>query len=160
MSAAENRKVVLVTRPTRLAELVARYKTLGQAKFYLEHLAADLSDYLRENEAYASSLRVIVEALQAWGRYQIIDRAHPPNYIFAADDIVVTLGQDGMVANTLKYLNGQPLIGVNPNPNAGTACCCRSSRQKWARCCPGWPRTAAPPRWSPWPRQYSLTGRR
>ncbi|MCC9032632.1 hypothetical protein LMH45_11125, partial [Neisseria gonorrhoeae] len=38
------------------------------------------------------------------------------NYIFAADDIVVTLGQDGMVANTLKYLNGQPLVGVNPEP--------------------------------------------
>jgi NAD kinase len=116
MSAAENRKVVLVTRPTRLEELVARYQTLGQAQFYLEHLGADFSDYLRENEAYASSLRVVVEALQAWGRYQIIDRAHLSNYIFAADDIVVTLGQDGMVANTLKYLNGQPLVGVNPEP--------------------------------------------
>ena len=116
MSAAENRKVVLVTRQTRLEELVARYQTLGQAQFYLEHLGADFSDYLRENEAYARSLRVVVEALQAWGRYQIIDRAHLTNYIFAADDIVVTLGQDGMVANTLKYLNGQPLVGVNPEP--------------------------------------------
>ena len=116
MSAAENRKVVLVTRQTRLEELVARYQTLGQAQFYLEHLGADFSDYLRENEAYAASLRVVAEALQAWGRYQIIDRAHLTNYLFAANDIVVTLGQDGMVANTLKYLNGQPLIGVNPEP--------------------------------------------
>jgi CelD/BcsL family acetyltransferase involved in cellulose biosynthesis len=57
MSAAENRKVVLVTRQTRLEELVARYQTLGQAQFYLEHLGADFTDYLRENEAYASSLR-------------------------------------------------------------------------------------------------------
>ncbi|MBW8722556.1 MAG: sugar kinase, partial [Polaromonas sp.] len=110
MSAAENRKVVLVTRQTRLEELVARYQTLGQAQFYLEHLGADFTDYLRENEAYASSLRVVAEALQAWGRYQIIDRAHLTNYIFAGDDIVVTLGQDGMVVNTLKYLDGQPLI--------------------------------------------------
>jgi NAD kinase len=117
MSAAENRKVVLVTRQTRLEELVARYQTLGQAQFYLEHLGADFTDYLRENEAYASSLRVVAEALQSWGRYQIIDRAHLTNYIFASDDIVVTLGQDGMVANTLKYLNGQPLIGVNPEPS-------------------------------------------
>jgi hypothetical protein len=38
------------------------------------------------------------------------------NYILAADDSVVTLGQDGMVANTLKYLDGQPLLGVNPEP--------------------------------------------
>ena len=116
MSSAENRKVVLVTRQTRLEELVARYQTLGQAQFYLEHLGADFTDYLRENEAYASSLRVVAEALQAWGRYQIIDRTHLTNYIFGSDDIVVTLGQDGMVANTLKYLNGQPLLGVNPEP--------------------------------------------
>lgn len=116
MSAATNRKVVLVIRPTRLQELVARYQTLAQARFYLEHLDADFGDYLRENEAYACSLRVVVEALQAWGRYQIIEREYLSNYIFAADDIVVTLGQDGMVANTLKYLNGQPLIGVNPEP--------------------------------------------
>lgn len=116
MSAAENRKVVLVTRQTRLEELVARYQTLGQAQFYLEHLGADFTDYLRENEAYAASLRTVAEALQAWGRYQIIDRTHLSNYIFASDDIVVALGQDGMVANTLKYLNGQPLVGVNPEP--------------------------------------------
>jgi NAD kinase len=116
MSAAQNHRVVLVTRQTRLEELVTRYQTLGQAQFYLEHLGADFGDYLRESEAYASSLRIVVEALQAWGRYQIIDRAHLTNFVFATDDIVVTLGQDGMVANTLKYLNGQALIGVNPEP--------------------------------------------
>ena len=116
MSAFENRKVVLVTRQTRLQALVGRYQTLGQAKFYLEHLGADFSDYLREDEAYAASLRTVAETLQAWGRYQIIDRDYLANYIFAADDIVVALGQDGLVANTLKYLDGQPLLGVNPEP--------------------------------------------
>ena len=30
--------------------------------------------------------------------------------------MVVALGQDGVVANTLKYLTGQPLVGVNPDP--------------------------------------------
>ena len=40
-------------------------------------------------------------SLQAWGRYQVLDRAHLPNFLFAADDIVVTLGQDGLVANIL-----------------------------------------------------------
>ncbi|MDA1813324.1 lytic murein transglycosylase, partial [Bacillus cereus] len=46
----------------------------------------------------------------------IVDRALVPNFVFGADDIVVALGQDGMVANTMKYLDGQPLIGVNPEP--------------------------------------------
>src|SRR5439155_19554930 len=105
MSAAESRKVVLVTRHTRLEELVARYQTLGQAKFYLEHLGADFTDYLRENEAYASSLRVVVEALLGWGRYQIIDRAQLTNHIFVADYIVVMRGQDGMCAKTSTILS-------------------------------------------------------
>jgi NAD kinase len=111
-----DRKVVLVTRRTRLEELVARHRTLAQARFYVEHLGADFSDYVRENAAYAQSLDVAVTALQSWGRYQIVDRAYLPNYVFAADDIVVALGQDGLVANTMKYLQGQPLIGVNPEP--------------------------------------------
>lgn len=113
---AVERKVVLVTRRTRLEELVARHHTLAQARFYLEHLGADFADYLTENAAYAASLEVTVRALQAWGRYQVLDRAHLPNFVFAADDIVVALGQDGLVANTLKYLAGQPVIGLNPEP--------------------------------------------
>lgn len=110
------RRVVLVTRRTRLDNLVARYNTLGQAKFYVEHLGADFSDYVKENEAYAASLSVTVQALQAWGRYQIVDRSLLANFVFAPSDIVVALGQDGLVANTMKYLEGQPLIGLNPEP--------------------------------------------
>lgn len=111
------RKVVLVTRHTRLEELIVRHNTLGQAKFYVEHLGADFGDYLVENEAYARSLRTTVQALEAWGRYQIIDRQMLSNFVFSPLDIVVALGQDGMVANTMKYLEGQPLIGLNPEPS-------------------------------------------
>lgn len=117
MTAASERKVVLVTRRTRLEELVARYHTLAQAQFYIEHLGADFSDYVRENAAYAQSLHLAVDTLQAWGRYQVVDRAYLPNFVFAPDDIVVALGQDGLVANTMKYLDGQPLLGVNPEPS-------------------------------------------
>jgi NAD kinase len=111
------RRVVLVTRRTRLEELVARHNTLGQARFVVEHLGADFGDYLAENEAYSRSLRVTVQALEAWGRYQIVDRTLLSNFVFAADDIVVALGQDGLVANTLKYLDGQPVVGLNPEPS-------------------------------------------
>lgn len=110
------RKVVLVTRRTRLDELVARHNTLAQAQFYLAHLGADFSDYLAENEAYARSLHTTVRALQGWGRYQLLDRDMLPNFVFAPSDMVVALGQDGLVANTLKYLDGQSLIGLNPEP--------------------------------------------
>jgi NAD kinase len=112
--AAAERRVVLVTRRTRLEELVARHHTLGQARFYVEHLGADFSDYLAENEAYARSLHTTVKALEAWGRYQIVDRSLLPNFLFDAGDIIVALGQDGLVANTMKYLRGQPVVGLNP----------------------------------------------
>lgn len=108
------RRVILVVRQTRLQELVARHNTLAQARFYLEHLGADFADYLREDEAYSSSLRVTVEALEAWGRYQVVDRSLLANFVFDPADIVVALGQDGLVANTMKYLDGQPLVGLNP----------------------------------------------
>jgi NAD kinase len=116
VSAGSERKIVLVTRKTRLEELIARHHTLAQAKFYIEHLGADLSDYLQENAAYAKSLQIAVKAVHEAGRYQIVDRAFVSNFIFAPDDIVVALGQDGLVANVMKYLDGQPLIGVNPEP--------------------------------------------
>ena len=110
-----DRKIVLVTRRTRVEELIARYHTLAQAKFYVEHLGADFSDYQREHEIYLGERRRVTELLESWGRYQVMNRDYLPNFIFAPSDIVVALGQDGLVANTMKYLDGQPLIGVNPD---------------------------------------------
>lgn len=110
------RRVILVTRQTRLQEIVARHNTLAQARFWLEHLGADFGDYLHEDEAYARGLHTVLQALQQWGRYQAVDRALLPNFVFGADDVVVALGQDGLVANTMKYLEGQPLVGINPEP--------------------------------------------
>ena len=46
----------------------------------------------------------------------MVDRAFVPNFIFGAQDTVVAIGQDGLVANVLKYLDGQPVVGVNPDP--------------------------------------------
>ena len=107
MDAQADRKVVLVTRRTRLEDLLLRFHTLAQAKFYIEHLGADFGDYLKENESYLLARKATVQTLEAHGRYQIIDRAFLPNFLFAPSDVVVTLGQDGLVANTLKYLTDQ-----------------------------------------------------
>jgi hypothetical protein len=34
-------KIVLVKRKTRLEDLIARYNTVAQAKFYIEHLGSE-----------------------------------------------------------------------------------------------------------------------
>ena len=110
------RKVVLITRHTRLEELIVRFHTLAQARFYIEHLGADFNEYVAEHDTYVASRRIVHDTLVAMGRWQIVDRAFLPNFVFGPDDVVVALGQDGLVANTMKYLDGQPLIGVNPDP--------------------------------------------
>jgi len=110
------RKVVLVTRATRIQELVAKYNTLSQAKFYIEHLGADFADYEREHVSYMQVRQQVETTLKRFCRVHVLDRNFLPSYLFAPDDVVVALGQDGVVANTLKYLNGQPLLGVNPDP--------------------------------------------
>jgi NAD kinase len=113
---ASDRKAVLVLRNTRLQELIARFHTAAQAKFYVEHLGADFSDYEKEHESYVAAKSVLMAALEPSCRVQQIERAFLPTFLFGPDDVVFALGQDGLVANTLKYLNGQQLVGVNPEP--------------------------------------------
>lgn len=114
--ASSERKVVLVKRQTRLEELVKRNSTVQQAQFYVERLGADFGDYRAEDERYRAAVGEAVQTLESEYRLQVIDRAYLPNFIFGRDDIVVAIGPDGLIANTLKYLDGQPLIGVNPDP--------------------------------------------
>ncbi|MEK5495314.1 sugar kinase [Paenibacillus sp. FSL R7-0297] len=115
-SPVSENKIILIKRKTRLEELVVRYNTIQQAQFYIERLGADFSDYLSEDFNYRKAVEAAVTELSAAGRLQLLDRQHVPNFIFGERDTVVVLGQDGLVANTLKYLREQPLIGVNPDP--------------------------------------------
>ena len=45
-------KIIIITRKTRLQELVYQYNTAEQAKFYLEHMGIDFSDYIKEDTVY------------------------------------------------------------------------------------------------------------
>ena len=117
MSTAKQRnRFILVTRKTRLQELVERFNTWPQAKFYLEHNDADVDDYLAEHDLYQRCLLEAEHILKQRGRFQLLERQFLPNYAFHREDIVIVTGQDGLVANTLKYLDGQPVIAVNPDP--------------------------------------------
>lgn len=110
-------KVVLVVRETRLEELKSRFNTVGQARFYVQQQGGNFEDYEQEDSVYHIAVKQAQTALGHLGRIQVVRRSFLPNFIFGADDVVVAVGQDGLVANTLKYLNGQPLIGINPDPN-------------------------------------------
>ncbi len=109
-------KIILVIRSTRLADLKAKFATKSQARFYINQLGGDFTDYEREDAAYQQAIEHAKHTLDALGRVQVVQREFLPNFVFGAQDLVVALGQDGLVANTLKYLNEQAIVGVNPDP--------------------------------------------
>lgn len=109
-------KIILVVRETRLEELKARFNTVSQARFYVQAAGGDFADYEDEDTAYRQSVDMAQQVLGLVGRVQTVHRKFLPNFMFGREDVVVAVGQDGLVANTLKYLDGQPLIGVNPEP--------------------------------------------
>ncbi|MBR1482231.1 MAG: sugar kinase [Ruminococcus sp.] len=110
-------KIVLITQKTRLENLVARYNTVGQAQFYIEHHGGDFEDYLIEDRVYHHAIQSAVSYLESYGRLQVLDREFVPGFLFGEKDMVVVIGRDGLVANSLKYLSTQKLIGVNPDPS-------------------------------------------
>jgi NAD kinase len=113
--ATEN-KIILIIRRTRLDDLIARFNTLEQAKFYVEHLGADFSDYQREHATYKQAVAQAQSLLGQLGRLHVLERQFLPNFVFGERDTVVVLGQDGLLVNAAKYLNRQQIIGVNPDP--------------------------------------------
>lgn len=116
MSRLTDRKIVLVTRETRLDELVRRHNTREQAAFYVKSRGDDFSDFEQEDLVCKAAISKIETALRTLGLVQRLDRNFLPNFLFGPEDLVVVAGQDGLVANTLKYLTGQPVIAVNPAP--------------------------------------------
>jgi NAD kinase len=109
-------KIVVITQKTALEELLERFNTRDQARFYLEHMGASFESYQSAHDAYVSAVEMLQKALPRGTRQQFIERSFLPNFLFGSRDLVVTLGRDGLVVNTAKYLSSQPLLGINPDP--------------------------------------------
>ena len=109
-------KIILVTRKSRLQGLIERFNTAAQAKFYIEHSGGDFAFYQQEHDVYYRGLDRIRSSLDKIQKTHEIERSFLPNFIFTDRDLVVTYGIDGLVVNTAKYLSGQPLVAINPDP--------------------------------------------
>ena len=110
-------RVVLVHRHTEYDELLARHGSHGQAAFYLSTRGREITEVQERHDAQREALRQVEAGIPlSWRRGQV-ERADLPQFLFAPEDIVVVVGQDGLVANLAKYLDGQPVIGVNPDPD-------------------------------------------
>lgn len=116
MSAPAIERVVLVTKPTAWDDLLARFGTHGQARFWLERAGEDVDAIEAAHDRYHAALADVRAQLPADLRVQLLPRELLPQYRFDAADAVVVLGPDGLVVNAAKYLDGQPVVAVNPDP--------------------------------------------
>jgi NAD kinase len=109
-------RAVLVYRPTELDELIERHGTRGQAAFFLSTRGRDIDEVEHRHELQAAAIRTVTAAIPVDWRRGSVARADLPRFVFDPEDLIVVVGQDGLVANVAKYLNGQPVLGVNPDP--------------------------------------------
>ncbi len=108
---------IIIKNKTRLESLIERFNTKAQAKFYIENLGGDFSDYELEDSNFHRSLNSLQTQLSKIIKHKTIDRDYLPSYIFSQSNIIIVIGQDGLVANTAKYANNVPIIAVNPDKN-------------------------------------------
>lgn len=114
-------RVVFVHRRSEYEELLDRHATYGQAEFFLRSRGRAIEDVVARHEAIEAALHLVSTSLPSDVRQARVERDDLDRYLFAPEDIIVAVGQDGLVANVAKYLSGQPVIGIDPEPgrNAG-----------------------------------------
>jgi NAD kinase len=109
-------RVVVVTRPTEYQALLERHGTREQARFFLEARGRAIEEVAARHQRQEAALAVVSAAIPARWRRAAVDRADLSRFVFGPEDVLVAVGQDGLVANVAKYLAGQPVLGVNPDP--------------------------------------------
>lgn len=107
-------RMVIVRRRSELEELLARYGTRGQVEFVLRTRGRGLDDLQAAHDAVEAASSQVAGALPAGWRLARVDRDDLPRFLFGPEDVIVAVGQDGLVANVAKYLDGQPVLGVAP----------------------------------------------
>ncbi|MFJ3104244.1 hypothetical protein [Streptomyces sp. NPDC086835] len=109
-------RAVLVHRTTEYEELLARHGTHGQADFFLASRGRSIRDVALRHHRAQRALAEVAAAVPLQWRQTRVERADLDRFLFAPEDVVVVVGQDGLVANTAKYLAGQPVVGIDTEP--------------------------------------------
>ncbi|MER5710620.1 hypothetical protein AB0B13_00305 [Streptomyces sp. NPDC042898] len=114
-------RAVLVHRTTEYEELLARHGTHGQAAFFLSARGRSIEAVRERHERVRQALAEVAGAVPLSWRQTRVERADLDRFLFGPEDVVVVVGQDGLVANAAKYLTGQPVVGIDADPgrNAG-----------------------------------------
>lgn len=109
-------RAVLVHRTTEYEELLARHGTHGQAAFFLSSRGRSIDEVARRHRHTQQALADVAAAVPLQWRRSRVERVDLDRFLFAPEDVVVVVGQDGLVANVAKYLSGQPVVGIDTDP--------------------------------------------
>lgn len=105
----------MVVNKTRLEQLIERFNTKAQARFYIEHSGGNFNDYEEEHDTFYRTLEFTTKTVSRLSKLNLVQRKYLPTYLFGEKEAVVALGQDGLVANVAKYVKGLPILGMNPD---------------------------------------------
>lgn len=89
-------------------------KAATPARAVQQHV--DFGGYAEEDRIYQQIVDRLEDELQFGLPVKRVDRAYLATFDFAGCSAVVVVGQDGLVANTAKYVGDIPLIAINPDP--------------------------------------------
>ncbi|MFJ4843412.1 hypothetical protein [Streptomyces sp. NPDC088746] len=134
-------RAVLVHRTTEYEELLARHGTHGQAAFVLAGRGRSLDEVAERHRRHERALTEVAAALPVRWRRTRVERADLDRFLFGPEDVVVVVGQDGLVANAAKYLSGQPVVGIDTDPGRNPGVLVRHRARDTAALC----RAAASP---------------
>jgi hypothetical protein len=113
-------RVVVVTKPTQLDDLVREYLTEGAASFALESRGQSIAPYRREHEAYGEALAVLRRQIPNDLPVAVLGRQDLPNFLFRDNDLIIVCGPDGLFVNLAQFVGAQPVLTVNPDPRTIT----------------------------------------
>jgi hypothetical protein len=110
-------RVVVVTRPTELAGLIEEHGTREQAHFAVRDEGRNFDELVARDRLQSDAETIVLSGLSTAWRRARIGRGDLATFAFDPGDVVVAIGQDGLVPNVAKYLDAQIVIGVNPDPS-------------------------------------------
>jgi len=126
-------RAVVVHRRTELDDLLDQHGTRGQAEFFLRTRGRTLDEVQQRHDLQTTALATVSTAIPIDWRRGGVERADLPRFVFEPGDVLLVVGQDGLVANAARYLDGQPVIGVDPEPGRNPAVLVRHGADDVAR---------------------------
>lgn len=125
-------RAVFVHRESPLQQMINRHGTYNQGSFFLKNRGMSAKSMVSQANVAQDALTAAGSAVPPHWRRGTVERADLDRFLFDEHDVVVVVGQDGLVANVAKYLDGQPVIGVDADPG-NTGVLTRHQAQACAR---------------------------